>query len=298
MAIKLEYVARETGTNLKRNFTITLATVMTVAVSLALVGASLMAQQGVERATKRWQGNIEFIVFLNPGASQEQIDALETDLRGNPQIENISFVDKDMAYAEFKELFRDSPEMIESVTPEILPASFRVEPVDKSSEIVSALSEQYQTKPGVSEVVSATETIRIVQRFSEFLTKGILVIAVFLLGASGLLILNTIRMAMFARRREIEVMKLVGATNWFIRVPFMVEGLIQGVIGAALAIAGLAVSRPLFEGWLPQPEQLPLLAGVVPQPTDMLPIYLLIALVGCIVGASGAGVAVTRFLDV
>ena len=298
MAIKVEYVARETATNLKRNFTITLATVMTVAVSLALVGASLMAQQGVERATKRWQGNIEFIVFLNPGASQEQTEAVGADLEANPQIEKVDFVDKDAAYAEFKELFRDSPEMIESVTPEILPASYRVEPIDKNSETVSALSEQYQAKPGVSEVVSATETIRIVQQFSEFLTKGILVIAVLLLGASGLLILNTIRMAMFARRREIEVMKLVGATNWFIRVPFMVEGLVQGVIGASLAIAGLAIARPLFEGWLPQPEQLPLLAGVVPQPTDMFPIYLLIALVGCLVGASGAGVAVTRFLDV
>jgi cell division transport system permease protein len=298
MAIKLEYVARETGTNLKRNFTITLATVMTVAVSLALVGASLMAQQGVERATKRWQGGIEFIVFLNPGASEEQTRGVGADLEQNPQIESVDFVDKDEAYAEFKELFRDSPEMIESVTPEILPASYRVEPIDKNAETVSALSEQYKTKPGVSEVVSATETIRLVQRFSEFLTKGILVVAVFLLGASGLLILNTIRMAMFARRREIEVMKLVGATNWFIRVPFMVEGLVQGVIGAALAIVGLAVFRPVFEGWLPPAEQIPLLSGIVPASSDMFPIYLLVALVGCLVGASGAGVAVTRFLDV
>jgi len=298
MAIKLEYVARETGTNLKRNFTITLATVMTVAVSLALVGASLMAQQGVERATKRWQGGIEFIVFLNPGASEEQAQAVGADLEANPQIEKVDFVDKNEAYTEFRELFRDSPEMIEAVTPDILPASYRVEPIDKSADIVTALSEQYKTKPGVSEVVSATETIRLVQRFSEFLTKGILVVAVFLLGASGLLILNTIRMAMFARRREIEVMKLVGATNWFIRVPFMVEGLIQGVIGAVLAIGTLAIARPALEGWLPPGDQIPLLAGVVPQSSDMFPIYLLVGLVGCLVGASGAGVAVTRFLDV
>ncbi len=298
MAIKLEYVARETGTNLKRNFTITLATVMTVAVSLALVGASLMAQQGVERATKRWQGGIEFIVFLNPNATDDQITGVGADLEANPQIESVTFVNKDAAFAEFKELFRDSPEMIESVSPEILPASYRVEPIDKNADIVTALSEQYKTKPGVSEVVSATETIRLVQRFSEFLTRGILFVAIFLLGASGLLILNTIRMAMFARRREIEVMKLVGATNWFIRVPFMVEGLVQGVIGAVLAIATLAVARPTLEGWLPPGDQIPLLAGVVPQSSDMFPIYLLVGLVGCLVGAAGAGVAVTRFLDV
>src|SRR3954470_12598464 len=96
MAIKLDYVARETGNNLVRNFTITLASIMTVAVSLALVGASLMAQQGVERATRRWQGGIEFIVFLNPEATPDQIKAVEDDLKNNPQIDQngVTFVDK------------------------------------------------------------------------------------------------------------------------------------------------------------------------------------------------------------
>jgi cell division transport system permease protein len=298
MALKLNYVARETSSNLFRNFTITLASVMTVAVSLALVGASLMAQQGVDRATKRWQGGIEFIVFLNPTATQEQVDGVGAEIKANPQIDTVTYVDKNEAYAEFKELFRDSPEMVETVSPDILPASFRVEPKDKTSDIVSALSEQYKSKPGVKEVVSATEAIRLVQRFSEFLTKMILVVAVILLGAAGLLILNTIRMAMYARRREIEVMKLVGATNWFIRVPFMTEGLVQGVIGASLSIAGLALFRPVFEGWLPPADQFPIFSGFVPASSDMLPIYLLLALVGCLVGGAGAGVAVTRFLDV
>jgi cell division transport system permease protein len=298
MAIKLDYVARETGSNLFRNFTITLASVMTVAVSLALVGASLMAQQGVDRATKRWQGGVEFIVFLNPTATPEQVESVNDDLKKNPGIDKITFVDKNQAYAEFKELFRDSPEMIEAVTPDILPASYRVEPKDKTAETITQLSDEYKVKPGVKQVVSATDTIRLVQRFSEFLTKMILVVAIVLLGAALLLILNTIRMAMYARRREIEVMKLVGATNWFIRVPFMAEGLVQGVVGAGLAIGGLAVFRPIFEGWLPPAEQFPIFSGFVPASSDMLPIYLLLGLVGCLVGATGAGVAVTRFLDV
>src|SRR6516165_3776324 len=105
MAIKLDYVARETGSNLARNFTITLASVMTVAVSLALVGASLMAQQGVDRATKRWQGGIEFIVFLNPDATQDQIAGVGNDLKNNPEVNNVTFVNKDQAYTEFKDLF-------------------------------------------------------------------------------------------------------------------------------------------------------------------------------------------------
>jgi cell division transport system permease protein len=298
MAIKLDYVARETGSNLVRNFTITLASVMTVAVSLALVGASLMAQQGVDRATKRWQGGVEFIVFMKPDASTDQVDALGTTLRNDPLVSNVDYYDHDKAYAEAKDLFRDTPEMLSVITPEILPTSYRVEPKDKSAETVENLSKKYESQAGVERVVSATESIRLIQRFSEFLTRGILVVAVFLLGAAGLLILNTIRMAMYARRREIEVMKLVGATNWFIRVPFMSEGLIQGVLGAAFAIGGLVIFRPIFEGWLPPADEFPILSGFVPASSEMLPIYLLLAIVGCLVGAAGAGVAVTRFLDV
>lgn len=298
MAIRLDYVARETGSNLVRNITITIASVMTVAVSLALVGASLMVRQGVEQATKRWQGGVEFIVFMNPDASQEQLDAVRKDLEGNARIEQVTFVDKQQAYTEFKELFKDSPEMVSSVTPDILPTSFRVVPKEKSAEVIAALSELYRVQPGVREVVSATETIRFVQNLSSRLTTGIIWVAVFLLGAALLLILNTIRMAMFARRREIEVMKLVGATNWFIRVPFMAEGLVQGIFGAIVAIIGLAVFRPFFEKWLPPPDQFPIFQNFVPASAEMLPIYVLIGIVGMLVGAVGAGVAVTRFLDV
>jgi cell division transport system permease protein len=122
------------------------------------------------------------------------------------------------------------------------------------------------------------------------------IVAFFLLGAAGLLILNTIRMAMYARRREIEVMKLVGATNWFIRVPFMVEGLVQGIVGAALAIASLAIFRPFFEDWFPQDFEL--FSAITLGTSEALWIYSVMGIIGCVVGAAGAGVAVTRFLDI
>jgi len=298
MAIRLDYVVRETGTNLFRNFTITLASILTVAVSLFLVGASLMLRQGVENATARWQGGIEFVVFLNPDASPAQIESVGTDLRESPEVEKVTFIDQQGAYEEFKQLFADSPEMVESVTPEILPPSYRVVPVNKEIDVVQALGQQFEGKPGVRDVVYASETIRLVQDLSDRLTVGIFIVAAFLLGAAGLLILNTIRMAMYARRREIEVMKLVGATNWFIRVPFMVEGLVQGVIGALLAVLSLAAFKPFFEQWLPNPEDFPLVSGFAVGGSELSVIYLLLFAVGCIVGAVGAGVAVTRFLDV
>jgi cell division transport system permease protein len=298
MAIKADYVLRETGTNLFRNFSITIASILTISVSLFLFGVSLMLSQGVNNATRQWQGGIEFIVFINPNATPDELTAIQQQLQNSPEIEKTTFVDQQAALQEFKQLFANQPELVDTVTADILPPSYRVVPKNKSSETVAALSEQYKGKAGVRDVVSATETIRLVQQLSSRLTFGMVVVAGALLLAAALLILNTIRMAMFARRREIEVMKLVGATNWFIRVPFMVEGLIQGVFGAGLAIAFLVLFRPFFEKWLPDPTQFPLFRGIVPVSSDLLGTYLLMGAIGCAVGAVGAGVAVTRFLDI
>src|SRR3954447_21921168 len=196
MAIRLDYLARETSANLVRNLSITFASVVTVFVSLTLVGTSLMAQQGIDRATKRWQGGIEFIVFMNPTATEDQLHAMDAELKGNPNIERTSFVDQTQAYAEFQELFRDSPEMVEAVEPKMLPTSFRVEPKDKSAETIAALSEKYRDQAGVKQVVSAIETIRMIQRFSSFLTLVISTVAVALLAAAVLLTSTTTPMAM------------------------------------------------------------------------------------------------------
>lgn len=298
MAIKVDYVVRETGSNIFRNFTITLASVLTVMVSLFLVGFSFMLGQGVENATRRWQGGIEFIVFLNPNATQDQVQAVDRDLKDSTEIEKVTFVDQNAAYEEFKQLFAGQQDLLESVTPDVLPPSYRVVPRQKDAQSVEALSVQYRNKAGVKEVVSATETIRLVQQLSSRLTLGIVFVSAFLLLAAFLLILNTIRMAIYARRREIEVMKLVGATNWFIRVPFMVEGLVQGIVGALLAILGLLLFKPFFEQWLPPADQFPLFSGFVPAGSQLLGTYFLLGVTGMVVGAIGAGIAVTRFLDV
>jgi cell division transport system permease protein len=297
VALKLDYVVRETGGNLARNITITLASVLTVAVSLALVGAGMMLRYGVANATERWEGGIEFVVFMSPEATGEQIDAMQVDLDENPSVDGFEYFDQDQAFDEFKKLFSDSPELIETVQPEILPSSYRVVPVEKDAAAIEDLANQFETKAGVHEVVLATETIKVIQQFSRRLSFIVVFVAGALLIAAALLIFNTIRMAMFARRREIEVMKLVGATNWFIRVPFMLEGLIQGILGAFIGVVGLIAFKPFFEGML-DPEQIPLVNGFVVTNPQAILIYVGLVLIGCLVGAVGAGIAVTRFLDV
>ena len=298
MAIKLDYVARETATNLTRNVTLTLASVLTVVVSLTLFGSAFMLNQGVNNANDRFKGGIEFIVYLRPDASQEVIDSIGKSLRENPDVERADFVNKDETLTEFRRLFKDSRQLLESITADILPPSYRVAPRTQDPEVVQALGEVFRQKAGVYDVIFAFEVVKRIQETFNRIGVRFLAASGLLLLAALMLILNTIRVAMFARRREIEVMKLVGATNWFIRVPFIVEGIIQTLMGAAVAVASMTfVIRPFIDE-LSQDDVLPIFKGFVVTDADLLFTNFLVVAVAVVIGAIGSAVAVSRFLDV
>ena len=298
MALRLDYFAEETVANLRRNFSLTIASSLTVAVSLALVGAALLLRQGVDNATTRWQGGIEFIVFLQPDVSQEQADAVGRELSDNPDVSDVKFVDKQQAYEEFKLLFRNSPELVDTVTPDILPASWRVVPRNTDPNVIEAIGKQFEKKAGVMSVVFAKDTVESVMKVTRLMQIGILGAAVVLLVAAGLLIVNTIRTAMLSRRREIEVMKLVGASNWFIRVPFMLEGLVQGLLGAAGACVAVIVLNNLVESRVTEGQSLAILQNFSVSSSEVTGTLLFLLLVGVLVGTIGSGVAVSSYLDV
>ena len=297
MALKLDYAVRETWTNLRRNVVISIASVLCVTVSLSLVGVALMARQGVERATQRWQDGVEFIVFISPDATGDQLDAVGTSLEENPLVERVTFFDQEQAFAEFSEMFADSPDMVETVTPDILPPSFRVVPINADTASVEELVSQYEVQPGVIRVARSTEAIAAIQALSGFLTVWGLAVAVVLLVVAVLIILTTIQLAIFTRRREIEVMRLVGASKTFIRVPFMAEGLVQGLVGALLAIGVLRIFQPVFENSLPSSDQLPLFGELTFSGVEMLGTYILLGAVGAGIGTAAAAIAVSWFLD-
>ena len=298
MAIKLDYVARETATNLTRNVTLTLASILTVVVSLTLFGSAVMLNQGVNNANDRFKGGIEFIVFMEPEITPEQQASIEGDLEANPDVREITYVDQDETYEEFKKIFDGQTQLIDTVSPEVLPPSFRVEPVTKDPDVVRALGDTFQDKAGVYEVVFAFEVVKAIQETFNKIGVRFLLASGLLLLAAGLLIVNTIRIAMFARRREIEVMKLVGATNWFIRVPFIVEGIIQTLIGAAVAVLSMSfVIRPFIDE-LSKEKLVPLFKGFEVTDSNLLIANLLVVAVAVLIGAIGSAVAVSRFLDV
>jgi cell division transport system permease protein len=298
MALKLDYVARETATNLVRNVTLTLASVLTVVVSLTLFGSALLLNQGVNNANERFRGGIEFIVYMNPQVTVDQRESIERDLVENPDVVRAEYVDQDETYEEFKRLFQDSPQLIDTVSPEILPPSFRVAPRIQDPEVVQALGAQFEGKPGVRVVVFAYEIVRQIQETFNDIGVRFLAAAVLLLVAALLLILNSIRVAMFARRREIEVMKLVGATNWFIRVPFVIEGIIQTLLGAAVAVGLMTFLIRPFIDQLSEAGVLPIFQGFVVTDANLLFTNLAVIGVAAAIGAIGSAVAVSRFLDV
>jgi cell division transport system permease protein len=245
MRHKIRYFARETVISLRRNLLMTIAGILTVAVSLLLVGGSLMLQKWVDNGTQKWRSGVEFEVFMEVDASETEIQAVEAELAADSEVESVEFFSKDEAYEEFKRLFSDQESLIENTRPEDLPTSFRVVPTDV--EHTDDLKTKYGTFAGVGDVQTPDESIDTLLTITKYLRWVFIGLAIVLLSSALFLIMNTIRLATFARRREIEVMKLVGASNWFVRIPFMAEGFVQGALGAGLAIGGVFSMWWLFD---------------------------------------------------
>ncbi|MGH9101847.1 MAG: permease-like cell division protein FtsX [Acidimicrobiales bacterium] len=295
MALSVDYVVRETVSNLWRNRLMTLAAVLTVAVSLSLVGAALLLKQGVDRAAGVWRGGVQLIVFMQPGASTSQTEAIAAQLKNDPSVRSEHYVNQAQSYQEFRSLFANQRDLVAAVTPSDLPPSFRIDL--RNADQASAIGTAFNNQPGVKKVSYDQAGVQTMLKVTGVVQDVIVGVAAILLLSASVLILNTIRMAIFGRRREVAVMKLVGATNWFIRVPFMLEGLVQGLLGAAVAAGALVVVRALVQSLISR-FQINLLSPVVVPSHQALLTQLFVLLMGAAVGAIGSALAVRRFLDV
>jgi cell division transport system permease protein len=296
MPVSAGYVSREAVTNLWRNRLMTVAAILTVAVSLALVGSSLLLKQGASKATVQWQNGVSAIVWVKAGAPGSQASAIGTELHQSPYIKSCTQRSQAYDYNEAK-LILPADEV--AVTTEAdYPSSFRCTLNDPSQ--AETVRQAFITKPGVQSVKYPGQQIKTMQSVIRILQWVFLSVAVVLLLSASVLILNTIRMAIFARRREVSVMKLVGATNWFIRLPFMAEGLIQGILGAGVAV--LVVLALYYGIGLDTAKTAANQGSIIAQMSlggwEVAGTCILVALVGVVVGAVGSAFAVRRFLDV
>jgi cell division transport system permease protein len=298
MALRLDYLTRETGQNLVRNPLTALATITTVAVSLAMLTVTVLLGQGISNAFERWNNDVSFIVYVNPDATQDQISSLRKDLEQSPQVANVSYLDHAQSYDEFKKLFKDDPTIVSTVKPDDLPTSFRVKPSNPDAKVIEQLVDKYKSKPGVRQVDFVADAVRAVQRIAGKLRNFALVGSIALLIASLMLIFNSIQTAVFARRREIEVMKLVGATNWFIRVPFILEGFIQGLLGAIIAWGAVLVFQSVWRGSFTGKTSATLFDTIQWTSGEFHWAVILMLIVGAAVGSIGAFISTTWYLRV
>lgn len=297
MNFRVGNLFREVSYSTRRNPSLFLGTLLTILISLAFLAGGLVVRYAVNNATARWQDGIEFILFMSPEATAAETNAISAKLDQNPEIDTFTFVNKEEAYDEFQLIFRDSEQIRDSVTVEDLPPSFRVAPENPDAAVVEALADGFRDDPGVLEVVAAVDTIRGIERITSRINFGLAVIGLVLLFAAVLLVYNMIRTTIFARRREVEVMRLVGASNWYIRLPFMTEGILQGLLGGALTYPLLSWMNNRL-GDLGSGDGLGLLSNFFANDSQILLVWVAMVILGVIIGAAASAVALSRFLDV
>ena len=295
MALSAGYVGRETVTNLRRNALMSVAAVVTMAVGLFTAGSALLWQRGVDRQTSRWRGGVELSIFMQPAATDAQIDAVRQDLESAPEVKKATYVDRAAAMAEMKRFFASQPEVMETVSEQDVPPNFKVVP--RRAEQIEAIGNRFATKQGVYKVTYAKKAIETLIKATSTKRNVSLIFAGLALASALLVILNTVRMAIFSRRREVAIMKLVGATNWFIRVPFMLEGMAQGLIGALLADVVLYAFRNQIMSFV-NDAALSTLARLYATTSEVLTTSIILLLIGAITGAVSSALAVRRYLDV
>jgi len=298
---RIAYVLRETAASFQRNLTLTVAAVITAAVSLLIFGLTLIIQHGFDNLLAQWERGVEMIVHVNAGAGDAQRAVIEEALvqQEGITIDSWRYCDVTCSLADADRLLAGDPTTRELLTAENITTQYKVVPMDATQvDILRGLRDRYLGLPNVNTVQLAEEQLDLISELQGFVSTYTTGLWIALMAAASLLIWNTIRTAMFARRREIEVMKLVGATDWFIRLPFMLEGLLHGLIGGVLASGALwFINDRWTAGVQGFPDNSGMTALVVVDGYQWQ-VALIILVFGSIVGTVGSGTAASRFLDV
>lgn len=247
--MRAQFILSEIGIGLRRNLTMTIAVVLTVAISLGLAGGGWLFHKQVNVMKDYWYDKIEVTVFLcdtnssstncaGKDVTDEQRQQLNTDLHATPEVDKVFYESKADAYKRFKEQFKDSPDLVNNVSPNALPESYRVKLKDPTK--FDVLATAFQDRPGVDTVQDLKKALDPVFRVLRGLQLITWVLSAVVLLASLILISNTIRVAAFSRRRETGIMRLVGASNLYIQLPFLLEGALAGLVGAMAACGVMA----------------------------------------------------------
>ena len=305
--MRFRFILSETFKGLTRNLAMTVSVILVAFISLLFVGASALLQQQISTMKGDWYDKVEVSVYMCPSSSgaasseaassgtgcpggeatQKQIDAVEALINSDalrPYVKSYTFESKAEAYAKFKEVYGDRS-IGRSATEEMMPVSFRIKLVD--AEKYQVVAEQLTGRDGVQRVIDQRKTLEtffLVMNRASWITGGL---AAIMAVAAVLLISTTIRLSAMSRSKETEIMRLVGASNFFIQLPFMLEGAIAALIGALAAVGSLWVGvHYIVDGWLAQSLTFVNTAFISTRHVLVLAPWLLLAAVALAVGSS------------
>jgi cell division transport system permease protein len=294
MRFNLGFFLREAFKNMRLNLLMSVTAVTTTAVCVLILGIGMLVSAHVEGIIGLLGQGVAITAYFPDDASQEKMDQVRSSVEGYPEVKEVTYVSKEDALSRFKEMMADQPDIAEEIPADKLPASLEIQLNDSndSSAVTDKLkSEGFEDK----DLRYPQQSIDRLNQVAGYVVWGLRGVTALFFVASVLLIFNTIRLSIFARRKEIEVMKLVGASDGFVRTPFLLEGLVQGLIGAVIAALLVVWMNAIFVGWAH--EALPFVP-VSSETVNTLLVLLILMAVGAVVGILGSFFSVKRFLKV
>jgi cell division transport system permease protein len=301
--MRFSFFLSEAFGSMRRNWVMAMAAVITVFISTAILGAVLVTRDNLNQGATNLKNRVMIEVFIKDETTPDQTQALERKIQGMTDVKSYKYISKEEALRRFRERFGER--IVANLPINPLPASYEIQV--KNADKVDSVAQQFFTDPTVDNdpgthngVKYAKETVRKMLGTISLIEKGMWVTTGIFAAAAVLLISTTVRLSIFARRREVEIMRLVGATKWFIRWPFVLEGFITGLVGAMLAAGFVWVGNWGLANWI-QSSQIDFLSLRVFRmwwqggawPLGLMPT---LAILGALLGAVGSLVALRRYL--
>jgi cell division transport system permease protein len=290
----LGFFLAEAFKNLRLNLLMSVTAVTTTAVCILILGMGMLVDAHVEGIVRNVGQDVAITAFFPEDIGQERIDEVVSSVEGYPEVNESVYVSKEEALEKFRETFAEQPDIAGSISSDVLPASIEIQ-LNNSSDSSAVANRLRAEGFQDDEIRYPQQTVDRLNQITGYLIWGLRGATALFFVASVMLIFNTIRLSIFARRKEIEVMKLVGASDSFVRTPFVLEGLVQGLIGALPAALLVVWMNSLFVGWAQENLPFfPISSGAV----NALLILLFLLFVGALVGVAGSFFSVRRSLRV
>jgi len=303
--MRAQFVFSEVWIGLRRNLTMTVALIVVVAISLSLLGTGLMFVKQVDNTRSYWQSRVQLSIYLcskgtlggtcekNGPVTQSEINTIKQELNNNKDIVSATFVPQSEAYKQFRQEFASNEPIVKYTSADQIPSSFEVRLKNTEADALP-VSQVVNGYPGVAQVVDDSTILSGFYKLLDGARNAVVIIAIFLLVAAILLVANTIRLSAFNRRRETSIMRLVGASNFYVQLPFLVEGMIAGLFGWLVATGLLILVKSVMLGSLEHIFPY----GVSLRTADLVEVIIVAMITGLLICGATSFLTLRRYLRV